>query len=112
MLGLFVFDALNAVGPKLVNPSVRVGHDDRRVGGDDELRAALQEVVDEPEGGELARRAEGCLGLVEEVEPVAPEPVLQQGDERLAVRALVQADAAIDVQEAGILLYWVNSRSR
>jgi len=81
MLGLFVFDGMNAVLTELVNHGVGVGHDDGRVGGDDELGAFADEIVDEGEGTQLALRGEGGFGLVEDVEAVAVQSIRQQRKE-------------------------------
>ena len=67
------------------------------MGRDDELciLEAAESVVNEDEEGQLALRGEGGFGFVEEEEAVAGEFAFEEGEEGLAVRAGVQALAAI-----------------
>jgi hypothetical protein len=74
-----------------------VAEQDGGVGGDDELCVleAAESVVNEDEEGQLTLRGEGGFGFVEQEEAVAGEFAFEEGEEGLAVRAGVQALAAI-----------------
>lgn len=56
VLGLLVRDLVDAGVGALVDHGVGIGHQDRRVGGDHELRAVLYQVVDAGQQRELALR--------------------------------------------------------
>ena len=90
MFCLRVGDFADAVGVELVNAGVRVGQDDRRVGGDDELPAAADVAVQQREKLQLPRGRQRGLWLVQEVQAVVPEAVDEEREERLAVRLLVE----------------------
>ena len=90
MLGLLVGDALDAGGRKLIDERVGIGHQDRRMGGDDELRFFQHQVVDAGDDRKLAFGRERGLGLVQQIEAIAAEAVQHQREEGFAVRLLVQ----------------------
>jgi hypothetical protein len=71
------------------------------VGGDEELRTLLDEVVDPGQRGHAALRGERGLRLVEQVEPARPEAVDEQVEEGLAVRALVRRGTAVGRKQSG-----------
>ncbi len=75
------------------------------MGRDDELRVLLpDQLVDELEQRELPLRRERGLWLVEDVEPIGPEAILDEVQERLAVRALVERHATVGGHRVGVLL--------
>ena len=65
------------------------------MGGDDELRAVVDEALHEDEHAHLAHRGERGLGLVEDVEAVAVEAVGEQGEEGFAVGLFVEGAVAV-----------------
>ena len=73
-------DTLDAVLANAVDPGIRVAHDDRRVGCDDELRALADELVQTHQHRHLPGRRQRSFRLVEEIEPVAAETVFEQGE--------------------------------
>ena len=71
---------------------------DRRIGecvAITSWQPSATQLVEAPQHRELALRRERRLGLVEQVEPVGAEALDEHGEERLAVRLLVQRAAAI-----------------
>ena len=54
------------------------------MGGDEELAVVSDPLLQEMEQSQLAQRREGCLGLVEQIEPARPDALLEQVEERLA----------------------------
>ena len=66
------------------------------MGSDDELSAPLRAAVDLHEQRELSLGRQGCLGLIEQVDPVFPEGILYQRQKALTVGLLMEVlrDAA------------------
>ena len=95
MRRLLQFGELQPVVRDLVDVGAGVGHDDRRVGADDELRSAFHELFYPAQHIHLPRRREGGLGLVEDIEPVPAEPVFEQAQEAFAVRLPVERLVAV-----------------
>ncbi len=60
--------------------------------------AALQ-LPDQPQKCQLTLRRQGGFRFVEQIDPAAPEAVLKQGEEGLAVRLGVQRAASISAQD-------------
>src|SRR3954447_13781999 len=83
-----------AVLPELVDAGARTGEQHRRMRGDDELRAVAGRAGDRGQDRQRARHRQRGLGLVEDVQPFAGEAVRGECEERLAVRLLVELDAA------------------
>ena len=78
MFRIFVFYLLQTALREFVDGGVRVGHDDRRVGGDDELRLPLDQLVHRRQEGELSLRGESRFRFVEQIEAVTAQPVDEQ----------------------------------
>jgi len=81
VVGIGVGDWAGGAVAQLIDAGVGVGHDDGRMGGDQELRAGGGQIVQAREKGELALRRERGFGLIEEVEAGADEAVLEEGEE-------------------------------
>lgn len=64
--------------------------------GSDEPAAFADELVDAHQRGHLTRGRRGLIGFVEEVEAGARESVVLQGDERFAVRLLMNLKATVE----------------
>lgn len=95
MLGVLVLRRGDAVLPEVVDGRRFVGEEDGGVRGDDELALAGRfHRVQERQEGELARGREGRFRLIEEEDAVR-EAVLEEREERFAVRHLVQRFAAV-----------------
>src|SRR6476469_11099792 len=67
------------------DPRAGIREEDRRVRRDEELRAALGELVHSPDQCEHAAHGERGLGLVEDVEAAVAEALKHEREERLAV---------------------------
>lgn len=63
---------------------------DRRVAGNEKLGAALGAAVDLHKERKLPLGRQGCLRLIEQIDPVFPEGVLSQREEAFAVGSLVE----------------------
>ena len=55
------------------------------LGSDDELRAALRAAVDLRKQRQLPLRGQGCLGLIEKIEPAGSKRVLRERKKALSV---------------------------
>src|SRR3954454_10012101 len=86
---------------ELVDLGARAGQQDGRVRRDDELRAGARRPGHDREQRERAADRQGGLRLVEDVQPLAAEAVGAEREERLAVRLLVQRDAAVERDVGG-----------
>src|SRR3954452_802249 len=86
----------DAAGAELVDLRARAGEQDRRMRRDHELRARGGRARDDRQQRQRAADRQCRLGLVEDVEPLAREAVGRQGEERLAVRLLVQRRVAVE----------------
>src|SRR5262245_53279341 len=73
----------------------RVGHEDRGVGGDDELRVAVDELTHSPQHSQLARRGQGRFGFVEDVEAIPTEAIEQERKKGLPVRLFVKRPSSV-----------------
>lgn len=80
------------------------------MGGDDELRPVLYELMDPSQGGQAVLGGERRFGLVEQVEPVGSEAVEQDRQKRLAMRLLVQRGAALGAEGIAVELLEVAGR--
>ena len=78
------------------DPGAGACEQDRRVSRDDELRARASRTNGDCQQSERSADGEGGLGLVEDVQPIAAEPVCGQREEGLAVRLLVQRHLAVE----------------
>jgi hypothetical protein len=65
------------------------------MGGDDELGASADVLIDEGQRDHAPLDGQGCLWLVEQVEAGGAEPMPEKVDEGFAVRAGMQAPAAV-----------------
>src|SRR5688572_13377076 len=65
MLGVLVRHFADSVIVEQQDRRARIGHEHRRVGGDDELRAGPDEIVNAHEHRQLPHRRKRCLRLVE-----------------------------------------------
>ncbi|CAA9332945.1 MAG: hypothetical protein AVDCRST_MAG11-2561 [uncultured Gemmatimonadaceae bacterium] len=83
-----------------VDLGAREGEQDRRVGGDHELRALVDEVAEHRQEAELALRRERRLGLVEQVEAARHETRPEEPEEALPVRVGVEVDAVAPLHVA------------
>src|SRR3954468_5536017 len=99
---------VEAVVVELVDAGLRAGQQDRRVGGDDELRAGARGAGDRGQRGQAARDRQRGLGLVEDVEALTGEAVRGERQERLAVRLLVELEAAVERQVGRELALFVH----
>ena len=95
VFGVLVFDAFDSFFDEEIDIAVGIGHEDRGVGGDDELGMVADEVVDAGEDAHLAGGRQGGFGFVEDVNALAAEAMQQEGKEGFAVGLLVQAFAAV-----------------
>ena len=59
------------------------------MGGDDQLGAGLHQPVELRQQGQLPGGGEGRLGLVQQVDALAPKPVVHQAEEALPVGLVV-----------------------
>ena len=90
----------------------REGHQDRRVGHDDALCASLlDDLAEHRQERELTQRRERRLGLVEEVQAVRDESGLEEVEESLAVRPIVEVAAVHRRIAASSLRYGLRARS-
>src|SRR6266404_4182022 len=89
VLDLAVVDGRDRLALEQQDLGPRQRHQDRRVGGDDELAILGRAVAQDREQRQHADRRERSLRLVEEVEAARLQPLLEQVQERLAVRARV-----------------------
>ena len=95
VLGVFVSHFANAITSEFVDARFGIGHQDGRMRGDNELRAATDELINEGQRAELALWRECGFWLVEDVEAVSTESIREQRDKRLAMRLLVQGLFAV-----------------
>jgi len=110
-VGFLVGHRLQTVLAAFVDDGVGVGEQERRVGGDDQLGAVADEGVEVGEHGELPLGAEGGLRFVKEVDTVAAEPLSEQSEEGLAVRAFVgRATAPFAVGDGGVVFVRLDLR--
>ena len=100
-VGLVEGDLVDAAAVEGEDLGSGVAEQDGGVGGDDELSVLVvaQGVVDEDEEGELALGGEGGFGFVEEEEAGAAELMVEDGEEGLAVGAVVEGDAAVCIED-------------
>ena len=89
-LQIVVISDADAVLVERIDLGARCGQQDRRVGGDHELRAGLGGACHHREERERSGDRQRCLRLVEQVETVNAESVGGQSQERLAVRLSVE----------------------
>ena len=75
--------------------SILIGQQDRRMGRNEELGALCDKLMDVAKQGHLSLRREGGFRLVEEIQPLIPEPVLDQLEKGLPVGTGVQILAAV-----------------
>lgn len=90
---------------------IRVGHEDGRMGADDELGVLVDELPDASKELDLALWGEGGFGLVQEVQPATPESLHDEREEAFAMRLFVEADAAVRVDDsrAGVVGFCIKS---
>src|ERR1700687_130415 len=85
MLGLLIGNLRDPLGRQEINRRARVGHQDRRVSGDDDLGTlSLDQLIDDAEESQLAVRRQRRFGLVEDVETVSEKAMQRHREERLA----------------------------
>ncbi len=79
-------------------------HEDRRMGGDEELRSIVHTVLDHGQKGELALRRQGSLRLIQEVETPGHQSRLEELQKALSmgVRIQVLAVAALHLTQRAV----------
>ena len=77
---------LQGVRVKIEDGRAGIGQQDWRMGGNNELRFLLLSLLHEGQKRQLARRRQGGLRLVQQVEAAGPEARLEKGDVSLAMR--------------------------
>lgn len=95
MVGVFVLDAFKPMLRRLIDPGVGIAEQDGGVGGDDQLRASVHQLVDLGQEGQLPRRRQCSLRFVQDIEAVTSEPVVEQSKEAFAMRLFMQGFATI-----------------
>jgi hypothetical protein len=90
VLSLGVADLGDAIFIKLIDRGMGVSHENWGVGGDNELRALSDELMDSQQGGHLSVWGEGSLGFIKDVEAAGIEPVHEQRHKGLPMRLLVK----------------------
>jgi len=99
VLGFLVFNLLNSGVRELIEEGPRVGQENRRMSCHQELRALLLELMDSGQQCQLAGRRKGGFRLVQKIKPVGAEPVLNESQEGLAMRLLMERFAAVRPDE-------------
>jgi uncharacterized protein (DUF362 family) len=90
-----ILDLVDPLAVEVVDQGVGVSHDDGRVGGDDKLGLALDEIMHAGKERQLPLRRECRFRLVEQVEAVAAKPVGEEVEHGFAVRLLMVGDVAV-----------------
>ena len=107
-LGILVRDFFNSVGLAVVDPRAWVGEDNRRVGGDDELRVGDHEFMDATQTGQAVLRRERRFWFVEQVQAARAKAVEHDREERFAMGPLVQGDATVGAKAVAVQIFDVS----
>lgn len=99
MFGVGVANLFDAFIGERINLRVGIGEQYGRVGGDDELGALGDELMDQGEEAHLPSGRERGLGFIEDIETVSAETFIEQGEKRFAVRLFMQAIAAVGIDD-------------
>lgn len=99
MGGLPVIDSADAVIAQLQDLRAGPGHQDRRMGGDDQLGIPLHQTVNFDQHVHQAHRRQGRLRLIQEIQAVPPKAVAHHRHEALPVGLPVQRYPAIAIDD-------------
>lgn len=82
-------------GSQLVDDGIRIGHNNRRMRGNNKLRVFLDQVMDASEQRHLAKRGQRRFRLVHDIKPLAAEAVQKRRKEGFPMGLMMQRLSAI-----------------
>ena len=92
---IFLLDGFQRSGVEAKNDGFGEGHQNRRVGGDDELTTFGYHSLEQGKQGELAQRRKRHFRLIEQIETIRDKTGLEEGQETLAMGVGIQVSPVL-----------------